>query len=176
MLRLLNSISEKEPPLTKMLEALEISSTFTDLILSAWHLAMYLTTKLVEAELEKRAMQKRIWGKCEHCGRHLQSKGFRRREMKTLIGKVIWRRRVGRCPNKCKLGQVAPLDKELGLEAYQRTSFEIKHLALIATVFLPFDTAALFVKQFTNVKVSSASIWWWVQDFGSRAKNDWTIS
>ena len=38
------------------------------------------------------------------------------------------------------------------------------------TVFLPFDTAALFVKQFTNVKVSSASIWWWVQDFGSRAK------
>jgi len=172
MLCLLNSISEKNPVLAKMLETLENSSTFTVLVLvlSAWHLAMCLAAKFVEAELEKRAMQKRNWGKCHHCGKNLQSKGFQRREMKTLVGKVVWRRRVGRCPNKCKIGQVAPLDKELGLEAYQSTSFEVKHLALIAAVFLPFETAALFVKQFININVSPASIWCWVQDFGSRSK------
>jgi len=170
MLCLLNSISEKEPALAKKFEALENSPTFTVLVLSAWRLAMCIAVRFVEAELEKRATQKSTWGKCPHCGSNLQSKGFRGREMKTLIGKVVWRRRVGRCPNKCKIGQVAPLDDKLGLESHQRTSFEVKHLALIATVFLPFETAALFVKQFTNVNVSPASIWWWVQDYGCRAK------
>ena len=131
MLCLFDSINEKNPVLAKMFETLENASTLSALVLSAWHLAMYLVAKFVEAELEKRAVQKRNWGKCPQCGKNLQSKGFQGREMKTLVGKIIWRRRIGRCPNKCKIGQVAPFDKELGLDAYQGTSSEVKHLALI---------------------------------------------
>ncbi len=170
MLCLLNSISQKEPALQTLVQAIENAPTFTELILSAWHLAMALAVKIVEDELNRRAQKKTLWEQCSHCGHSLQSKGFLKREIKTLIGKIVWHRRAGRCPNSCKIGQVTPLDEELGLESHQRASFELKYLALISAVFLPFETASLFVKRFTNVHISPAGIWWWVQDFGHRAE------
>jgi NhaP-type Na+/H+ and K+/H+ antiporter len=65
--------------------------------------------------------------------------------------------------------RAAHVDEELGLDPHQRTSLELKHLACVCAVFLPFETAALFVKRFTGVHISPAAIWGWVQDFGQRA-------
>jgi len=170
MLCLLDSISEKEFALQTFVREIKTAVTFRDLILSAWRLAMAIAVQIVEDELDKRAQKKTLWERCPKCGQRLRSKGFLKREIKTLIGQIVWYRRAGRCPNACKIGQVTPLDDELGLEPYQRTSFELKYLALIAAVFLPFETASLFVKKFTNVYISPTNIWWWVKDFGHRAE------
>lgn len=155
--------------LQKLVQTVERAPTFTQIILAAWRLARALAVKIVENELTRRAQKPTEWEPCPYCGRRLVSKGFIKREMTTLIGKIVWRRRGGRCPRGCKIGQVVPLDKKLGLEAYQRTSFELKYLAVACAVFLPFETAALFVKRFTDMHVSSATVWNWVQNFGQRA-------
>lgn len=169
MLCLIDSINQKAAAVQALVQKIENAPTMPQIILAAWRLAMVLAVKIVEEELTKRAQRPTVWEACPHCGCRLQSKGFIRREMVTLVGKVVWRRRAGRCPGGCKIGQVAPLDEELGLELHQRTSVELKHLACICAVFLPFETAALFVKRFTGVQVSPASIWGWVQTFGQRA-------
>ena len=169
MLCLNDIINLNAASLQALVEAVESALTLTQIILAAWRLAMALAVKIVEDELTRRAQRPTEWGPCPHCGRRLRSKGFIKREMATLIGKIVWWRRGGHCPGGCKIGQVAPLDDELGLEAHQRTSFELKQLAVVCAVFLPFETAALFVKRFTDVYVSPAAVWDWVQDFGQRA-------
>jgi len=169
MLCLINSISQNAASMQAKVQAIEGATTLPQIILAAWHLAMALAVKIVENELARRAQKPTEWESCPHCDRHLRSKGFIKREMTTLIGKIVWWRRAGRCPSGCKIGQVTPLDGELGLETHQRTSFELKHLACVCAVFLPFETAALFVKRFTGVQVSPAAVWGWVQDFGQRA-------
>jgi hypothetical protein len=50
-----------------------------------------------------------------------------------------------RCPNKCKIGQIAPLDDELGLKPNQRISEELKEMACALAVFLPFGIASLLL-------------------------------
>lgn len=89
--------------------------------------------------------------------------------MLTLIGWVKWWRRRGGCPNGCKIGQVVPLDKVLGLQPYQRTSLEVKWLASVVAVFVSFETAAVLLGLLTGVKVCPKSIWLWVQEAGQRA-------
>lgn len=169
MLCLLDSISQNDAIFQALVQAVEDAPTLPQIILAAWRLAMVLAVKIVEDELARRAQKPVEWQPCPQCGRRLQSKGFIKREMTTLIGKIVWWRRGGRCPGGCKIGQIAPLDDELGLEPHQRTSFELKHLACVCAVFLPFETAALFVKRFTGVHASPSAVWGWVQDFGQRA-------
>jgi hypothetical protein len=89
--------------------------------------------------------------------------------MITLIGLVKWWRRRGGCPAGCKIGQVVPLDEDLGLTPYQRTSLEVKWLASALAVFVPFETAAGLLGLLTGVKVCPKSIWLWVQEAGQRA-------
>lgn len=62
-----------------------------------------------------------------------------------------------------------PLDEELGLEPYQKTSLEVKWLASALAVFVPFETAAMLLGLLTGVEVCPKSIWVWVQEAGQRA-------
>lgn len=171
MLRLSDSIRQNEPSMQALIEAVENAPRLTEMVLAAWRLGLALAVRVVAEELGQRAERPTMWPPCPHCGHaRLRSKGLVRREMQTLIGKIVWWRRAGRCPRGCKIGQIAPLDEELGLEPHQRTSFELKHLACLSAVFLPFETAAHFVQRFTRVSVSPAAIWGWVQDFGERGR------
>ncbi len=164
-----NSISQIEPSFQELIEAIETASTLMLLIMSAWHLARALAIRLVEEVLTERSQSPTQWPNCPKCGKRLHSKGFVPRQINSLIGIIHWRRRVGRCPYGCEIGQIAPLDKELGLLPHQRTSIELQRLGCLLAVFVPFETVSVLLNYFTTIQVSCVSIWHWVQSAGQKA-------
>jgi len=164
-----NSICQIEPSLQELIEAIESASTLPLLILSAWRLARVLAVKIVEESLIERAQCPTQWPDCSKCGKRLHSKGFVRRQITSMIGVVHWKRRVGRCPNGCEIGQVAPLDKALGLLPHQRTSFELQKLGCLLSVFAPFETVVALLNCLVSVQVSPTAVWHWVQNAGQKA-------
>ena len=164
-----DSIRQIEPSLQELIEAIENASTLTLLILSAWRLARVLAVRIVEEALIERAQPPTQWIDCPKCGKRLHSKGFVHRQITSVIGIIRWKRRVGRCPRGCRIGQVAPLDKSLGLLPHQRTSFELQKLGCLLSVFVPFDTVTVLLNCLISVQVSSAAVWHWVQKAGQKA-------
>jgi hypothetical protein len=148
----------------QMRENFHQSTTLAALVLSAWQMGLWLARAFVEYELNQRAQQLEQWGSCPECGAKLQSKGFAKRQMLTLVGWVEWRRR----PNRCSGPQVVPLDAELEITPYQQTSMELMRLGCLLSVFLPFGLAVHLLEQLSGVSVSDAAVWQWVQHFGER--------
>jgi len=149
-------------------EELEKATTLSLLIVAAWQLAQVLAVRLVEDILTKRAQEKTEWGSCQKCGNRLQSKGFKPRQIKSIIGDIKWERRVGRCSNKCSIGQVAPFDNKLGLASNQKSDVGLQQVACLVAIFVPFETGAMLLKQLTGMDVSGQTIWGWVQSVGER--------
>jgi hypothetical protein len=166
-----DSIRQIDPSLQELIEAIENASTLTLLILSAWRLARVLAVRIVEEVLTEHAQRPTRWPDCPKCGKRLHSKGFVRRQITSVIGIIRWKRRVGRCPHGCAIGQVAPLDNALGLLPYQRTSVELQRLGCLLAVFVPFETAVVLLNCLISVKVSSTSVWHWIQKAGQKAMN-----
>ena len=140
-----------------------------DLILAAWQLALRLAVWFTEETLRKRAQQPTDWSNCPRCEQKLHSKGFAKRQLTTLIGVIRFSRRVGRCPARCRIGQVAPLDTELELTPHQRSDLGLKRVACLLAVFVPYQTAQILLDQLISVHVCKDTIWNWVQDAGKRA-------
>jgi hypothetical protein len=155
----------------QMREKFHQSTTLAGLVLTAWQMGMWLARAFVETELNKRAQRPEPWGQCPKCGAKLQSKGFANRQMLTLVGCVEWRRRIGRCPNRCSGPQVVPLDAELEIAPYQQTSMELMRLGCMLAVFLPFGLAVHMLEQLSGVTISDAAVWQWVQHFGRQQIN-----
>lgn len=147
---------------------IEEAKSLQELLAAGWKLASQLTVRIIEQTLKKRAEQATKWSCCECCGKRLESKGMRPRQISTIFGDIHWKRRVGRCVNGCRIGQVVPLDEELGLEAYQGSDQGLKQKACLLAVFVPFETATMLLQQLTGVKVSATSIWTWVQTIGQQ--------
>jgi hypothetical protein len=164
-----DSIRQIEPSLQELIEAIENASTLTLLILSAWHLARVLAVRIVEEALTERAQHPTHWPNCPKCGKRLHSKGFVGRQITSVIGIIRWKRRVGRCPYGCKIGQIAPLDNDLGLLPHQRTSVELQRLGCLLAIFVPFETVAVLLNCLVSVRVSSTAVWHWVQGAGGKA-------
>lgn len=155
--------------LAELAAAIEQAPSLAAMMLAAWRLARRLAVKLVEEELTRRAQRPTEWPTCEKCGRRLESKGFEKRQLLGLIGVVQWERRTGRCLNRCKIGQVAPLDTALGLHPNQRVGEELKRAACALAVFVPFEIAVVLLRWLTEVLVSPGSVWNWVQEAGMEA-------
>ena len=158
-----NSICQIDPSLQELVEAIENASTLTLLVLSAWRLARMLAMKLVVEVLTGRAQSPTQWPDCPKCGKRLHSKGFVPRQITSVIGFIRWKRRVGRCPKGCSIGQIAPLDKALGLVPYQRTSVELQKLGCLLAIFVPFETVSVLLNCLISVQVSPTAVWHWVQ-------------
>jgi len=156
--------------LPELLVAVENAPTLAAMMLAAWQLARAIAVAVVEDVLAERAQRPTEWPTCEKCGKRLESKGFVERTLRGLIGIVRWKRRVGRCPNRCKIGRVAPLDTELGLRPNQCVSDVLMRAACALAVFVPFGTARELLALLTGIEVSASSIWNWVQLVGARAK------
>jgi hypothetical protein len=157
------------PPL-ELRQRFQQSQTLSQLVLTAWQLGLWFARTLVEQELEARAQRPTVWGTCRVCGRRLHSKGFAPRQVLTLVGVVQWRRRTGRCPERCRSRQPVPLDTALGLVAYQQSSWELQRLGCLLSLFLPFGLAAWLLAQLSGLRVSEDSLWQWVQHFGQSAR------
>jgi hypothetical protein len=164
-----DSIRQIEPSLQELIEAIENASSLTLLVLSGWRLARMLAIKLVVEVLTERAQRPTQWSDCPKCGKRLHSKGFVSRQITSVIGTIRWKRRVGRCPHGCTIGQVAPLDNALGLLPHQRTSVELQKLGCLLAIFVPFETVAVLLDCLISVQVSSTAVWHWVQNAGQKA-------
>lgn len=140
------------------------------IILAGLKLCLAIAVLVVDEVLMERGRKNSKEIMCPECGVALESKGLRDRRIESLIGEIKWKRRVLRCPNNCEIGQIAPLDNELGLEKNQRVSDEVKELACNLAVFLPYKIAVKLLKKLAGVEVSAKAIWDWVQCFGNRAK------
>ena len=161
-------ISEAEPMMQKKLEEVENQASLSMMIMVAFELGRMFMVMLVEEILAKRAKEKTKWPNCKKCGRRLQSKGFAERQIQSILGTIRWERRIGRCAKGCKIEQVAPLDKQLGIEPYEQTSKELKKIAISIAVFVAYETAANLMKQIIGIEVSSGTIWQWVQVAGKQ--------
>lgn len=169
MLCLIDSIRYDDPALQRLLSAVEEAHTLTELLLAVWPLARILAVHIVESVLAERARRPTFWPRCPACGAWLESKGFVTRQGTSLFGPMGWRRRVGRCPQGCVIGQVPPFDEELGLQPHQRTSGELQLLGCALAVFAPFATAARLLRWYSGGVVSPRAGWCWVQAAGHRA-------
>jgi hypothetical protein len=118
MLCLIDSIRDDDPSWQRLLRAVEEAQTLTELLLAVWPLARLMAIHLIESVLAERAQRPTSWPRCPACGALLESKGFVQRHIISLFGPIRWRRRVGRCPQGCAIGQVAPLDEELGVQPH----------------------------------------------------------
>lgn len=167
---LTSNIAQSDPSLQGVIEKVRnASSSLALLILAALQLGRAVAVKVAEEVLNERGQVPDEGTACPTCGEKLESKGFKPREVLTLIGWVRWRRRVRGCPQGCETGQVVPSDEALGLQPYQRVSLEVKWLACALAVFVPFDIAAVLFGMLTGVKVGGKSIWSWVQESGHKA-------
>jgi hypothetical protein len=169
MFCLSQSIAQSDPYLQELVEKIKNAPSLAMLIMVALQLGRVVAVKVVEEILNERGQGPTKWLLCSKCGTKLESKGLASREMLTLIGLIKWWRRRGGCPQGCKIGQVVPLDEELGLKAYQKTSLEVKWLACALAVFVPFNIASVLFGLLTGVKVCRKSIWVWVQERGQLA-------
>lgn len=150
-------------------EKLQASDTLAKLVLTAWQMGWWLAKILVEQQLAERAHQTASLGNCAKCGSRLQSKGFVSRRMLTLVGWVQWRRRIGRCPNRCLGSQYAPFDAQLGIAPYQQTSTELMRLGCLLAVLMPLELATWVLQQVSGIRLSNDTLWQWVQTFGQQS-------
>ncbi len=139
------------------------------LILAAFRLALGIAVLVVEEILTQRGQEGGERLSCPQCGTGLESKGLVPRTIRCLIGEVTWKRRVWRCPRRCKIGQIVPYDEVVGIQPNQRTSTEVKQAACVLAVFVPFGIASVLLKSLCGIEVSSGAIWDWVQVAGQDA-------
>ncbi len=154
-----------QEPLARVQEA----ESLAQMVMATWAVVRLVAVRLLEEVLSARAQRPTDWPECPSCGRPVHSKGFVERVLRTLFGKIRWRRRVGRCPNGCAGSQGAPLDQALGLEAPQRTGTEVQWMGCLLAVFMPYETAGVVLHQLTGVVLAPGTLWQGVQRVGQRA-------
>lgn len=169
MLTLNELVVPEVPEWQRFNKTLQSSVTLASLVLTAWQIGLWFARNLVEYHLNERAKHPEVWSNCAHCGSRLHSKGFVSRRMLTIVGWVEWKRRVGRCPNRCAGSHAIPFDQVLGVAAYQQTSIELVRLGCLLAVFLPFELAVQLLGQLCGIRISDDTVWQWVQQFGAQA-------
>jgi hypothetical protein len=150
-------------------QELKKCQSLAQIVWSAWYMGWEIARIIVEQELFVRAQTPTQWPNCAKCGSRLLSKGMLPRQIKTLVGEVRFSRRVGRCRHGCQGVQQAPLDQDLGLMAYQQTSFEVIQMGCLLSVFVPFETACMLLEKLTGIGCSVSALWNWVQLAGKKA-------
>jgi len=138
------------------------------IVLAVFKLSLYIGSIILSEIVSKRAQQSVERPICPDCASLLERKEWLPRKIMTLLGQIIWKRLSWRCPNGCKIGQITPFDKILGISSSQRTSNEVKRICCLLAVFVPFGIASTIVETLTGLKVSAKGIWNWVQEAGAK--------
>lgn len=60
----------------------------------------------------------------------------------------------------------------MGIKPYQQSSEELMRLGCLLSVVMPYETASWMLSQWSGLSVSAASLWNWVQQMGSQAKEE----
>lgn len=67
-------------------EQLSQASTLPEMVWIGLQMGLLFARLVVEQELNNRAIEPNHWHKCAGCQKQMRSKGFRPRQMETLIG------------------------------------------------------------------------------------------
>ena len=169
MSSILKEITEYNPGLQELKQELNRAVTLKAMALTGFKIGMATAVLIIEETLADRAYNTVDRPVCPKCKTSLESKGRLPRAVMTVIGYIAWKRKVRRCPNGCRTGQTAPFDSELGLRPNQRTGDDIKQIACVPAVFLPFNIAALLLKTLLGTEVSPSAVWNWTQYAGKEA-------
>jgi hypothetical protein len=167
------SIEQICPDQQEWLEQCELlvkAESLAAIVWVAMQMGLWIARGIVEAELRRRAKVIVEWSKCQQCGHKLQSKGWRERQIETVIGKINWNRRVGRCPKGCRGSLTVPLDEALGIKPNQSSSEELMRLGCLLSVVMPYELASWLLGQWSGLSVSSSTLWNWVQTKGRQAQ------
>ena len=165
----LEEFINQTPHLQELFSVVTQAVSLKAVILACLKLGLAIAVRVASDILTQRGQASGERPSCPKCGNPLESKGFLPRSIQSLLGKVSWKRRVWRCPQGCKIGQVAPFDGELGLHPNQRVSDDLPQVACALAVFLPFGISSALLHMLTGVEVSPAAIWSWVQGAGKEA-------
>ncbi|MEM6452163.1 MAG: hypothetical protein AAF703_17855 [Cyanobacteria bacterium P01_D01_bin.105] len=76
------------PEWQRQWSSLEQTDKLPALVWSALHLGLLFSRWVLSTALTERAQAPQTWPVCEQCGHRHRSKGFRTRQVKTLIGVV----------------------------------------------------------------------------------------
>ena len=148
-------------------EQLNQADSFSAIIWCALQAGLWVARWLAQQHLREHGSAPTQWPPCPLCGRSLQSKGLRKRQLKTLIGQVSWSRRVGRCPKGCKGTQRILSDEALGITPYQSTEEGLLRLGCLFSVMLPYQMASWLLGQFNGITLSTGTLWTAVQHCGA---------
>ncbi|MEO1389588.1 MAG: hypothetical protein AAFV85_19810 [Cyanobacteria bacterium J06634_6] len=69
-------------------KTLSEAERFPAMVCSALQLGLLFAQWILSTHLNERAQAPHVWPACEQCGHRLRSKGFRSRQLSTLIGVV----------------------------------------------------------------------------------------
>lgn len=167
------SIANIDAQCQNLMEQLERETALMRLVDVGIKLGFHLASRFIVQRLDKIGTEEKPSGVCPECGGRLESKGLFPRQIQTLVGELSWKRRVYRCAKGCKIPQVVPSDGKLGIEANQKTSWEIVRLACQIAVLLPYSTSSQLLFACTGTLLSPMAIWNWVQVMGKRAQQIW---
>ena len=169
---LIESIEEASPEVQDAMAAVFEAVELDALVTAAQSLAQLIAAMIVSKVLNQRAEEKQAWPACPECGSQTHSRGRKNRMVRTMMGRVTFRRPVGRCSKGCAIGQICPFDEALGLKPNQRTSTAMKIEACRLAVFVPYETVSALLKPLTRMEISSSAVWQWVQTVGKHAMAD----
>ena len=105
------TLYQSDEQIQTYLNKLQEAQTLVMMIMVVWGLIRRVAVRLLEEELSDRAHQLQCGPRCARCGHILRSKGFKKRQLRTLFGTNRCRRRVGYCPQGCRGSCRALLDE-----------------------------------------------------------------
>ena len=69
-------------------EKLKNESTLAGMVLIALQMGLWLARAILESEIQRRAEEPSKWGTCPKCGHKHRSKGWRKRQIETRVGRI----------------------------------------------------------------------------------------
>jgi hypothetical protein len=69
-------------------EKLRNESSLARMVWVAMQMGLWVARLVLEGELTRRAEESMEWSECQKCGHRLQSKGWHKREIETLVGRI----------------------------------------------------------------------------------------
>jgi len=84
----IEQLCPEHPDWTAQCEALRSESSLPGMVWVALQMGLWLARGVLEAELKQRAEIMREWPICKQYGHRLQSKGWRERQIETMVGSI----------------------------------------------------------------------------------------
>lgn len=84
----LETLCPEHPEWQRQWQTFKQADSLPALVCTVLQLGLLFARLVLEAELRERAQPLNDWPTCQQCGHRLNSKGFRARQMTTLIGVI----------------------------------------------------------------------------------------